>query len=232
MRLDKYISNHTGLSRKDAKLAIKNGDVIVANDVITQVDYPVNENTKIRLEGQLLAPIQPRYFMLNKPPHVVCANRDGHHATVMSLLFEEDTDSLHAAGRLDIDTTGLVLITDDGQWSHRITAPKHKLAKHYQVHLYQPLTKTAIKQLQEGVLLHQENKRTKPAIVNIIEQQRVELIIQEGKYHQVKRMFAAVGNHVVKLHRSQIGSIVLDDALNPGDYRPLTQVEIDSVSAL
>ena len=168
--------------------------------------------------------------MLYKPQGYVCANSDSQHPTVMSLLFEDELDNLHVAGRLDLDTTGLVLITDDGQWSHRITAPKHKKPKHYQVNLENPIDNQTEELFSQGILLKNELKRTRPATVHRHSDTEIELIIEEGKYHQVKRMFAAVGNQVTALRRCQIGDILLDPELQPGEYRPLNSQEIKSVS--
>ncbi len=175
--------------------------------------------------------IQPRYFMLHKPAGYICANRDGHHPVALDLIHEQRRDSLQIVGRLDIDTTGLVLLTDDGQWNHRITAPASQCAKSYCVELAQPITDSAAKQLCDGVQLEGEKKLTKPAQLAVIdtEGRQVRLVIQEGKYHQVKRMLAAVGNHVVSLHRESVGNVVLDAALVAGDYRALTAAEVASI---
>jgi 16S rRNA pseudouridine516 synthase len=133
---------------------------------------------------------------------------------------------LHAAGRLDLDTTGLVLLTDDGKWSHRITSPKHHCKKVYVVTVEQPLCIELIDIFKNGIQLKNEKSLTKPAKLNIIDDFHAELTISEGRYHQVKRMFAAVNNHVVQLHRKQIGKVTVD--IPEGEYRPLTQTEIES----
>ena len=127
---------------------------------------------------------------------------------------------------MDIDTTGLVLITDDGQWSHRVTSPKHKQAKVYHVSLVEDISNEAIQQLKEGVLLKGEKKKTLPAGIESLSERTILLTLREGKYHQVKRMLAAVGNSVSQLHRQQIGSIILDPQLKEGAWRELTAEEI------
>ncbi|MDV7394374.1 pseudouridine synthase, partial [Arthrospira platensis SPKY1] len=119
-------------------------------------------------------------------------NRDSQHPTVLELLDEDDLESLQVAGRLDIDTTGLVLITDDGQWNHRVTSPKAHKAKIYRVQLAEPVSEDAIAVFAQGVLLRNEKKRTRPAELEIVTPTQVKLILHEGKYHQVKRMFAAI----------------------------------------
>ncbi len=175
--------------------------------------------------------LAPRYFMLNKPQGYVCSTEDPDHPTVLYFLDEPVAYKLHAAGRLDIDTTGLVLMTDDGQWSHRVTSPRHHCEKTYLVTLEHPLSDDTAQQFADGVQLYNEKSLTKPAQLDVIEPQRVRLTISEGRYHQVKRMFAAVGNRVIELHRERIGDITLDDDLAPGEYRPLTTEEIASVGA-
>ncbi|RKW37748.1 MAG: pseudouridine synthase, partial [Moraxella sp.] len=133
---------------------------------------------------------------------------------------------LHSAGRLDVDTTGLVLLTDDGQWSHRITSPKHHYPKTYLVTLADPVEANYSQACAEGILLRGEKEPTKPAELEILDDYNVNLTISEGRYHQVKRMFAALGNKVVGLHRWKIGNLTLDDDLGEGEFRPLTEKEI------
>jgi len=170
--------------------------------------------------------------MLHKPEGYVCSTEDPDHPTVLYFLDEPVAHKLHAAGRLDIDTTGLVLMTDDGQWSHRITSPRHHCEKTYLVTLESPVAEDTADQFAHGVQLHNEKDLTNPAVLEVITPTQVRLTISEGRYHQVKRMFAAVGNHVVGLHRERIGGIRLDDDLAPGEYRALTEDEIASVGML
>jgi 16S rRNA pseudouridine516 synthase len=145
---------------------------------------------------------------------------------VFVLLDEPNIDKLHTVGRLDLDTTGLLLITDDGQWSHKISSPKHECAKTYRAWLADPVADSAIALFAEGVLLRGEKTPTKPAQLEIVSPTECLLTIHEGRYHQVKRMFAAIGNKVEKLHREKIGDFVLDsDTLAEGEYRPLTPAE-------
>ncbi|MCR6555561.1 16S rRNA pseudouridine(516) synthase RsuA, partial [Aeromonas sp. CPF2-S1] len=164
--------------------------------------------------------------MLHKPEGYVCSNEDPDHATVFHLLDEPAMGKLHVVGRLDLDTTGLVLITDDGQWSHRITSPRHECAKTYHVWLADPVSEEAISLFADGIYLRNENDKTRPAELEILDEREARLTIHEGKYHQVKRMFAAIGNKVVGLHRERIGDLALDDELAPGEYRELTEEEV------
>jgi len=226
MRLDKLISNSTAFTRSQAKYAIRGGKVKVDDEVIKNSAHQVNDDSKVEYMGVSVSKPVPRYIMFNKPLGVVCANQDKQHPTVFDSLFLPRPETLHIAGRLDIDTTGLVLITDDGQWLHRITSPKHQHQKVYLVELDSPITKRQIRVLTEGVQLKNEKRRSLPASVEILSDKEIRLGISEGKYHQVKRMLAAVGNHVVKLHREQIAHINLDKSLAEGDWRELTAGEI------
>lgn len=228
MRLDRFISHATPLSRAQAQRAIRSGAVTVQGAVSRDPALHLAPDAQVTLEGAALTLSGPRYFMLNKPAGYICATADGAHPTVLDLLQEARTDGLHPAGRLDIDTTGLVLLSDDGEWSHRVTSPRHDCAKRYRVTLAEDLSADTAERFAEGVLLKGEKKKTRPAQLESLTSREVILTIQEGKYHQVKRMFAAVGNHVSALHRICIGTVCLDQALTPGEYRPLTAEEISS----
>ncbi len=226
MRLDKFISNSTAFTRSQAKFAIRGGKVKINGSVVKNSAQQITEDSTVEYMGVAISKAQPRYIMFNKPVDIVCANKDKDHATVFDSLFLPRLDTLHVAGRLDLDTTGLVLITDDGQWLHRITSPKHNHKKVYLVHLDTGITENQIRILKEGVQLKKEKKRSLPAEIEVLEEKKIRIKISEGKYHQVKRMLAAVGNHVVKLHREQIANIVLDEGLAAGQWRELTKDEI------
>ncbi len=229
MRLDKYIAQTTDLSRALVKLALRNNRVRVNGEPVKDASLHLAASDRVALDGEALSPLGPRYFMLHKPLGYVCATVDNDHPTVLELLDEPNQKILHIAGRLDIDTTGLVLITDDGQWSHRVTSPRHDCEKTYCVTLANALLADAEARLQAGILLKGETQLTKPATLERLSGNQVRLTISEGKYHQVKRMFAALGNRVVELHRERIGLIRLDDALTVGQYRRLSEAEIRSI---
>jgi 16S rRNA pseudouridine516 synthase len=228
MRLDRYLSQVTPLSRSDARSAIRAGRVHVDGVSMLCPAYQVDPGVEVIFDGQPLETPAPRYYMLNKPAGVVCASRDPSHRTVLALFDLVRPDRLHVAGRLDIDATGLVLVTDDGQWSHRITSPVKACGKTYLVTLKHELSDTAALQIEQGVVLHNEEKPTRPASLQKLDETHFRLSITEGRYHQVKRMFAAVGNRVVALHRLSIGPLVLDEQLAAGAYRPLTPDEINA----
>lgn len=226
MRLDKYISNASDYSRAQVKRLIKKTLVKVNGDIITNPAATIATTAKVYLDGILIAMPGPRYFMLNKPSDVVSATKDSEHPTAIDLIDEPRTEQLQIAGRLDIDATGLLLITDDGQWNHSITSPRSDCRKTYQVMVAEPLNSALVQKFQEGIWLEGEKRRCLPADLNIVDDHHALLTISEGKYHQVKRMFAALENHVTQLHRVQIGNIILDENLEPGHYRPLTLQEI------
>ncbi|MGO2129048.1 MAG: 16S rRNA pseudouridine(516) synthase RsuA [Pseudoalteromonas prydzensis] len=225
-RLDKFISHLAEIPRTKARAGIKRKDATVNGEVITAYDHQITATDTILYQGNSLAFLGKRYYMLNKPVGYVCANSDDLHPTVFELLDEPNMSDFHVAGRLDLDTTGLVLITNDGDWSHKITSPKHNKFKTYLVETQEALTADALEQLRLGVLLHNEKELTRPAIAEQLATYSLRLSICEGKYHQVKRMLAAVGNKVVELHREKIANIELDDTLSSGEYRLLSAAEI------
>lgn len=229
VRLDQFIATSTELSRKDAKRAIGSGRVQVDGKPCKAANTKISDAVTVTLDGEACALPGERYLMLNKPAGVVSATRDSDHPTALDLLPRDLAIDLHIAGRLDADTTGLLLLTTDGQWSHRVTSPRVDCPKSYLVTLSEPLTAAAVQELEQGVLLRNDPAPTRPARVQLLEDRLIELTITEGRYHQVKRMLAAVGNHVQALHRRGIGAIRLDPALGPGEFRELSVEEINSV---
>lgn len=229
MRLDKFLSQNSDRSRSLIQQAIKAGRVAV-NDVIAKKgDQKLSGSEAVTFDGKIVEKFQTRYLMLHKPLGYVCANSDSEHPVVVDLIDLPRWQELQIVGRLDIDTTGLVLLTDDGQWNHRITSPRHECQKTYRVTTAAPIDKEVIALFARGVQLHGEKAPTRPAQLELLSDREARLHIHEGKYHQVKRMFAAAGNHVVSLHREAIGSIELDPMLLEGQYRPLTTDEIQSI---
>jgi 16S rRNA pseudouridine516 synthase len=229
VRLDKFITEASELSRSLAKKALHRGDVTCDGVIVKDSGFKVEPGTKVCLEGRELSLFGVRYLMLNKPVDTICSTIDEVYPSVLSLIDVEKASNLHIAGRLDADTTGLVLITSDGQWSHRATSPKKDCGKRYLVEVAEPLDESLIETFAEGIALRNEDGLTKPATLEIIDSHHARLTITEGKYHQVKRMFAATGNAVINLHRECVGSIELDPGLALGEWRYLTQAEIDSI---
>ncbi|NQZ50014.1 MAG: 16S rRNA pseudouridine(516) synthase RsuA [Moritella sp.] len=229
MRLDKFICQSTNLTRTLAKREIARSNVKIDGEVVRKADHKVTADMDVWFGGRSLSQRPPRYIMMHKPLDVICSTVDEEHPSVMNLIEADKREELHIAGRLDVDTTGLVLITDDGKWSHRVTSPKRACNKRYRVQLAEAITPTAVADFAAGIHLRSEDKPCLPAKLEILSEQEVLLTIQEGKYHQVKRMFASQGNSVVGLHREQIGDIVLDPALELGEWRYLTDEEAKSI---
>lgn len=226
MRLDKFVAHTTPHSRSEVRLLLRAGRLRVNGQPVKDAGLALGHADAVTLDGTLLTLRGPRYFMLNKPAGVVSATEDGEHRTVLDLLRGENPEGLHIAGRLDIDTTGLVLITDDGQWSHRVKAPgRHE--KRYRVQTARPIPDDAEAQFAGGLRLRgEEDQPTLPARLQKLGPCEALVWLQEGRYHQVKRMFAAIGNHVECLHREAVAGIELDLALSPGEWRPLTPGEV------
>ncbi len=236
MRIDKFICKSTELTRSEAKKLLKSGVVKVNGVVIKDPSTQVHENNTITLDNgaseQALNARSSRYIMMHKPADTICSNVDEIYPSLLHYIDVDKAFDLHIAGRLDADTTGLVLITDDGRWSHNIISPKKECTKTYRVTLRDKIPsdkQTAlIEQFTQGIQLQGEKALTKPAVLQILTDNEVLLSITEGKYHQVKRMFAAVANKVIALHREQIGSVKLDDDLGEGQWRYLTEEEVAS----
>ncbi|WP_273395562.1 16S rRNA pseudouridine(516) synthase RsuA [Actinobacillus porcinus] len=229
MRLDKFLAEQTGLTRSQAAKVLRQGAVEINGEIEKSGAVKVSPADEIIFDGERLEwVVGNQYFMLNKPQNCVCSHDDGDYPTVYHFFDYPLAGRLHTAGRLDADTTGLVLLTDDGQWSHRITSPKHHCEKTYLVTLADPVESHYQTACEQGILLRGEKAPTKPAKLEILDDYNVNLTISEGRYHQVKRMFAALGNKVVALHRWRVGNVVLDEHLEEGEFRPLTEEEIAS----
>ncbi|MEC4728179.1 pseudouridine synthase [Shewanella sp. D64] len=229
MRLDKFICESTSHSRVSAKKALHRGGVTCNGEIVKTSGFKVTDGLTICLDGEPLSIIGPRFIMLNKPVDTTCSTVDEIHPSVIGLIDVIRAEDLHIAGRLDVDTTGLVLITTDGQWSHKITSPKKECGKRYLLETAEALNPLLIEEFATGLQLNNEDGLTKPAILEILGSHQARLTITEGKYHQVKRMLASVGNSVTKLHRESVGEIELDPALAPGEWRYLTDAEMKSV---
>lgn len=231
-RLDKIVACVLQCGRKEAGKLIRSGEIsvdgVVKKDPSTKV-FP--EKEKITLSGKELCFKKNIYIMMNKPAGVVSSTDDGG-VTVIDILPEELVRrGLFPAGRLDKDTTGFVLITDDGDFAHRMLAPKSHVDKEYQVTLAEPLEEGAEDKFKEGLILG-DGYHCLPAETQCIdggERLRFKVILHEGKYHQIKRMFASCGNKVVALHRTAIGGVCLDTSLKAGECRELTPDELKRI---
>ena len=232
-RLDKITALNCSVSRRDARKLIKEGRVSVNGGVALRAETEIDtENDKISVDGVNYEIKEHIYIMMNKPSGVISASEDKNKKTVVDLVPPElSRKSLFPAGRLDRDTTGLIIITDDGAFTHRLLSPSHHVYKRYIAKLDAPLGEESVKKLEEGILL-EDGTQCLPARVKPFEENGepfAQIEIREGKYHQVKRMTAACGSHVVELRRVKIGALCLDETLAPGECREMTEEELTLV---
>ncbi|XMB47387.1 pseudouridine synthase [Pseudomonas fluorescens] len=230
MRVDRFLSNLPQFNRKQVRLLLVERRVTVEGVAVSDPHHDVREFSQVCVDGEILQAGKPaRYFMLHKPQGCVSATSDPQHPTVLDLLDEPDKADLHIAGRLDFNTTGLMLITNDGQWSRRLTQPQTKLPKVYHVQTEQDIGPEYAVTFAAGVYFAFEDLTTQPAELERLGPRTARLSIIEGRYHQVKRMFGHFDNKVVGLHRERMGPLALDASLAPGQYRALTDDEIRQV---
>lgn len=231
IRIDKMISNVGLGSRKQIKQDAKQGQIKI-NDAVEKdssriIDLDIDV---VKYKGEIVKYVQYIYLMMNKPKGVVSATEDNHDKTVIDLLNDEDKFyEPFPVGRLDKDTVGLLLLTNDGQLTHNLLSPKKHVDKTYFAEVEEEVTEDDVKSFAEGVLLINENYKTLPAKLEIIEAgypSTCYVTIKEGKFHQVKRMFNAVNNEVIYLKRLSMGPIKLDESLKLGEYRHLTEDEL------
>jgi 16S rRNA pseudouridine516 synthase len=225
-RLDALLADAAAISRSQARAAVRAGQVRVAGSIVRDPAAQVPTGATLELRGIELAPPRPRYLMLHKPAGFECSAKPGSHPSALRLVDDVARRPLHFAGRLDVDATGLVLLTDDGAWSHALSAPGRKVGKRYLVETAEPLGPAAVARLLDGIALRGEAGLAVAQSVELVSPTRCRLTITEGRYHQVKRMLAALGNRVCHLHREAIGSIELDLGLAPGAWRDLSPEEI------
>ena len=226
MRLDKFLCDTAGLTRTEAKNAVKKGQIAVNGQVQKAADFKVKENTDtVTFQGKPLSYAAFHYYILHKPAGVITATEDKKESTVMDILREEKVKNLFPVGRLDKDTEGLLLITDDGELAHNLLSPKKHVDKEYLVKVRDSISEEDCRKLWEGVDIGDE-KPTAPAKVERVAEKEILLTIREGRFHQVKRMLQAVGNEVLYLKRLSMGSLRLPEDLEKGAYRPLSEEEI------
>ena len=230
MRLDKFLANAGVGSRSQVKVLCKKGLVSVNGNVVKDSDYPIRDDVdEIVVQGKNISTRKKKYIMLNKPAGVVSATQDNLDRTVIECVPVSLRKDLFPVGRLDKDTTGLLLLTDDGVLSHRLLSPKKHVEKEYLVGCAEPVSVEQVASLEKGVDIGEEHL-TMPAKVILTEDNTIiHLIIHEGKFHQVKRMMKSVGNEVISLKRLRMGTLMLDELLAPGDYRDLTEDELSKL---
>lgn len=231
-RLDKYLADMGAGTRSQVKEYIRKGRVSVNNAVTKAADTKVDTSKdSVSLDGVLMSYVEYEYFMLNKPQGVVSATDDKRDKTVIDLIASKNRKDLFPVGRLDKDTEGLLLITNDGNLAHQLLSPKKHVDKVYYARIDGVVCGRHVEEFGRGILLD-ENMRTMPSQLKILttdeaeNSSEIELIIHEGKFHQVKRMFEACGMKVVYLKRLRMGPLALDNTLKPGEYRKLTAAEV------
>jgi 16S rRNA pseudouridine516 synthase len=220
-----------GISRRDVRQLLIQGRIAVDNCTASEMHQTIDQFSRVTLDDKVLQADTALYIMLNKPAGVVSATRDTQHPTVVDLLNREGKESLHIVGRLDFNSTGLLLLTNDGAWSRQLTSPENKIAKSYLVTVEKPITEEYVQGFAQGMYFPYEDINTQPAQLHISSQFTAEVILTEGRYHQIKRMFGRFQNPVLSLHRTKIGCIHLDPALAPGESRDLNDTEIDCSQA-
>ena len=235
IRLDKYLADMSIGTRQEVKKYIRQGRVKINEDIIKKPEYKIREDEdKITFDGAPVAYETFEYYMLNKPAGVISATEDKRDKTVLDLIKEKNRKDLFPVGRLDKDTEGLLLITNDGALAHRLLSPKKHVDKCYYAEISGGVTEDDVRVFKERINIgtQEEPEWTMPAVLKILEKgtvSRIRLTIREGKFHQVKRMFLAVGKEVVYLKRERMGALVLDEELAPGEYRKLTDSELKSI---
>lgn len=227
MRLDKFLSDSGVLSRRECKTACSRGEISVDGITVKNSAFKVSESSFVAYRGKEIKYVENVYIMLNKPLGVVSATDDGNCPTVIDILGDElKKFNLFPCGRLDKDTTGLMIITTDGKSAHRRLAPKSHVEKVYEYTLAEDLKEGIEKELERGVTL-KDGFKTAPCRIEKITPTFGKITLTEGKYHEVKRLFGYAGNKVTALNRISFGKIKLDDNLKRGEWRYLTEEEIE-----
>ena len=229
IRLDKYLADMGCGTRSQVKREIAGGSVMVNGVPARRPEDKIDtEKDSVVFRGSPVGYVEYEYFMLNKPAGVVSATEDRRERTVLDLIDARQRKDLFPVGRLDKDTEGLLLITNDGEMAHRLLSPKKHVDKAYYARVAGRITEEHVRLFAEGVDIGDE-KPTLPAELTVLssgEISEIELVIREGRFHQVKRMFQAAGGEVIYLNRLRMGSLVLDGELEPGEYRKLTEEEV------
>lgn len=235
LRLDKYLADMGCGSRSEVKIEIRRGNVIVNGVKAKGPEQKIDTDTdQVNFKGQMLGYVEMEYYMMNKPAGVVSATEDARDKTVIDLVVDKKRKDLFPVGRLDKDTEGLLLITNDGDLAHRLLAPQKHVSKVYYAKIEGVVTKEDVDAFKAGLHVD-ETLDAKPANLMILhvdkdsQTSEIELEIYEGKFHQVKRMFDAVDKKVTYLKRLSMGSLKLDDQLEPGQYRLLTEDELEEL---
>ena len=230
MRLEHLMMKHFDLSRKQMKKLISSGEVLIDSIPATHVSNNVDPQIQvITVQGKQIEDSSQKYFMLNKPSGLISATIDEHLPTVIDLFNKENVEGLYPIGRLDRDTEGLLIITNNGPLGYRLLNPVQHIEKEYYVEVNGPLDNSCIQRFHDGIVFH-DGTICKPAILSILESSpsfsKASVVISEGKFHQIKKMFLCIGVKVTFLKRIRFGEFLLDESLFPGEYRPLNSFEL------
>ena len=228
MRLDKFLANMGVGTRSEVKQLLKKGAVKVNQNIVKLPKLHVNPNSdEIMVNDEVVSYIDKVYIMLNKPKGYISATEDELHPTIIDLIPEYAHLNIFPVGRLDKDTEGLLLVTNDGQFNHEVMNPNKHVSKTYEVYSKHPITQFDIDEFKSGIEL--SDGKLKPAILKKVDDYVSHVTIYEGKYHQVKRMFHSIENEVLELKRIKIAQLELDHNLDLGSYRLLTQIDFDNL---
>ena len=230
MRLEHLLMKHFDISRKHMKKLISSGEVLIDSIAATHVSNNVDPQLQvITVLGNQIEDNSQQYFLLNKPKGIISATTDATHTTVIDLFYKENINGLYPIGRLDRDTEGLLIITNNGPLGYRLLNPVQHIEKEYYVEVNGPLDNSCIQRFYDGIIFH-DGTICKPAILSILESSpsfsKASVIISEGKFHQIKKMFLCVGVKVTFLKRIRFGEFLLDESLSPGEYRPFNSFEL------
>lgn len=224
-RLDRYIGKELGISRRKVKPLLARKRIFVDGKVADDVQQQIGPFTHVVFDEQILQAQQPLYIMLNKPRGVVSATKDLKHKTVIDLLPGIGPPSLHIAGRLDFNSTGLMLLTNDGRWSRHISSPDNQVTKQYQVTVKNPITDEMVRAFEAGIYFEYEAATTLPASLSRLSSRVAQVTLMEGRYHQIKRMFGRFQNPVLELQRQAVGGLTLCPGLAKGESKVLSPDE-------
>lgn len=230
-RLDRLLARELGISTDAVRPLLAQGRVVIDGRVAQSRDEIVDGFAHVMVDGRVIQGQQPVFLMLHKPCGVLSATRDLRHPVATSLIDHPAVATLHIAGRLDLHASGLLLLTNDGRWSRAISDPQHGVSKQYLVTLRDPLHADYVTAFAAGMHFPFEDIFTRPAQLEILDERLARVTLQEGRYHQLKRMFGRFRNPVLGIHRIAIGTLTLDTQLAPGQWRELGDEEVASISA-
>ncbi|GLP97862.1 pseudouridine synthase [Paraferrimonas sedimenticola] len=235
-RLDRWLAGFYQKPQAEVRLLIAAGRVALDGQVCLERQARVTQFSKVVVDGEVLQALQPLYLLLNKPAGVVSATKDPQHQTVIDLVDHPQASTLHIAGRLDKHSSGMVLLTNDGQWSRSLTLPESKVTKHYRVRLGNSV-QSAQHRLEyqqafiKGMHFDFEDMQVQAESLEFLSEDEVEVVLTQGRYHQIKRMFGVFRNPVIELHRFRIGDLALPSNLHTGQWKSLSEQELAAIKS-